>query len=230
MSETQNQRTERAPGVPIVFAGITLNPAEITATVAAAIRPPVKRGDLDHFGCGTVVALIDGELSENFAIPLQEIYRALDRGVKISGAASVGALRAYEARTGGMIGIGWVYDAYCTGRITGTDEIAVLYDPISYGSLTIPLVNIHFCLDYLRRGHTVTAGEVAHAMGLLKVLKLEERDSRTILLRLSAVLGRSRAKELLRRATLAEAGIKRTDACDLLRSLAPVQARSNSNT
>ena len=128
------------PGAPIVFAGITINPVEVTATVAAETRPPVKRGDLDRLGSGTVVAIIEGELSENAAVPINEIRRALDRGVKISGAASVGALCAYEARTEGMTGIGWVYDAYCTGRITGTDEIAVLYDPISFGPLTIPLL------------------------------------------------------------------------------------------
>lgn len=60
--------------------------------------------------------------------------------MKITGAASVGALRAYEAREYGMVGLGRVYEAYCTGRIAGTDEISVLYNPDSKRLLTIPLV------------------------------------------------------------------------------------------
>ena len=114
---------------PVVFTGLSLSQEEARTLLAAEVRPPVKRGDLDQLSDGTVAAIIDGELSGDSAVPIDEIRRALRRGVKISGAASVGALRAYEAREEGMVGLGWVYRAYCTGRISGIDEIAVIYDP-----------------------------------------------------------------------------------------------------
>jgi len=132
--------------------------------LAAEVRPPVKRGDLDQLSGGTVAAIIDGELSGDSAVPIDEIRRALRRGVKISGAASVGALRAYEAREEGMVGLGWVYRAYCAGRISGIDEIAVIYDPASYRSLTIPLVHVRLCLDHLTNRCGISAEEADRAM------------------------------------------------------------------
>ena len=211
---------------PVVFTGISISRDEAERLITAEVRPPIKRGDLDQLSVERVVAIIDGELGEDLVIPIEEVRRALDRGVAITGAASVGALRAYEARTRGMAGTGWVYEAYCGGQITGIDEIAVLYAPNSYRPLTIPLVNIRYWLAQLRRERAIQDSDVTHAMTTLKELKVAERDGRTILLRLAAVFGRSGAKELLRRAKLAESDIKRMDACRLLRSLDPRQTRS----
>jgi hypothetical protein len=180
----------------------------------------VKRGDLDQLSDGTVAAIIDGELSGDSAVPIDEIRRALRRGVNISGAASVGALRAYEAREEGMVGLGWVYRAYCTGRISGIDEIAVIYDPASYRSFTIPLVNVRFCLDRLTTRCGISAEEADHAMASLKQLNLGKRDRRSMILHLASLLGRERVKEMLRLVRPAEVDVKRSDAYELLRMLA----------
>lgn len=185
----------------------------------ADVRPPVKRGDLDRLSEGSVVAIIDGEITPKTAVPIDEIRRALRRGIKISGAASVGALRAYEMRAEGMVGVGWVYEAYCSGRIAGPEEIAVLYDPYYFRALTIPLVNVRFCLEDLCRRYLLSATEAAYAMTSLKELELEKRDRRTILLRLAGLIGRSRAKELLRTLRVAAVDVKRSDAFELLRTL-----------
>jgi hypothetical protein len=203
-----------------VFAGLTLSQEEASRLVAAEVKPPVKRGDLDRLPAGTVVAIIDGQLDQDSAVPIDEICRALRRGVKISGAASVGALRAYEARAAGLAGLGWVYEAYCTGRITGIDEIAVIYDPTSHRPLTIPLVNIRFCLDRLISQRVITAEEAAGAIISLKQLDLAKRDHQSILLRLSSLFGPQRVKEALRLVTPKEVDVKRRDAYKLLRGLA----------
>jgi hypothetical protein len=205
---------------PVVFTGLSLSQEEARTLLAAEVRPPVKRGDLDQLSDGTVAAIIDGELSGDSAVPIDEIRRALRRGVKISGAASVGALRAYEVREEGMVGLGWVYRAYCAGRISGIDEIAVIYDPDSYRSLTIPLVNVRFCLDHLTTRRDISAKEADHAMASLKQLSLGKRDRRSIILHLASLLGRERVKEMLRLVRPAEADVKRNDAYELLRILA----------
>src|ERR1044072_7206220 len=100
-----------------------------------------------------------------------------------------------------MVALGRVYEAYCSGRIRGTDEIAVLYDPDSYHLLTIPLVNVRFCLVHLSNERSLSAMELRHAMTSLKTLDLEKRDCRRVLLRLAEALGGRRVKELLRRVT-----------------------------
>ena len=91
---------------PIVFTGLSISREEAMRFVPADVRPPVKRGDLDRLSDGSVVAIIDGEITPETAVPIDEIRRALRRGIKISGAASVGALRAYETRARGHGGAG----------------------------------------------------------------------------------------------------------------------------
>lgn len=205
--------------MPVVFTGLSLSQEEARTLLAADVRPPVKRGDLDQLSDETVAAIIDGELGGDSAVPIDEIRRALRRGVKISGAAS-GALRAYEAREDGMVGLGWVYRAYCTGRIWGMDEIAVIYDPDSYRSLTIPLVNVRFCLERLTTRRGISAEEAEHAMASLKQLSIGKRDRRSIVLHLAGLLGRERVRKMLKLVRPAEDDVKKSDAYELLRILA----------
>ena len=205
--------------VPVVFAGLSLSHAEAGAFGSAEIRPPVKRGDLDALESGRVVAIIDGELDPVTMLTIDEIRRAIDRGMKVRGAASIGALRAFETRDNGMEGVGWVYDAYCTGRIVGTDEIAVVYEPLSRRPLTVPLVNVRFCLDRLVSGGSITVAEADAAMSTLKSLRVEERGRRGVLLRLAHVFGSARVKAALRLAAELDSNIKKRDAFHLLRTL-----------
>lgn len=205
---------------PVVFTGLSLSQEQARTLLAAEVRPPVKRGDLDQLSDGTVAAIIDGELGADSAVPIDEVRRALRRGVKISGAASVGALRAYEAREDGMVGHGWVYRAYCSGRIWGIDEIAVIYDPDSYRSLTIPLVNVRFCLERLTTRRGISAEEADHAMASLKQLSIGKRDRRSIVRHLAGLLGRERVRKMLKLVRPAEDDVKKSDAYELLRILA----------
>lgn len=139
--------------------------------------------------------------------------------MEISGAASVGAMRAYEIRADGMIGHGWVYEAYCQRRITGSDEIEVLYDPYLHRQLTIPLVNVRFCLERMITQRGITPDETDYVMTSIRKLSLKERDRRNILLHMARVLGRERVKQILKLVRPTEIDIKRRDAKQLLRPL-----------
>ncbi|MGE3784730.1 MAG: TfuA-like protein, partial [Alphaproteobacteria bacterium] len=150
---------------PVVFGGISLSHSAISDVVAAEVRPPIASGDLDRLhGTGRTIVVIDGELGPDAMVSAEEIERAIARGLDVWGASSVGALRAAELRGRGMYGSGWVYRAFCSGRIAGTDEIAVLYDPRDLRPLTLPLVTIRFWLDRLLRGRVVTDRQAAHVM------------------------------------------------------------------
>ena len=200
---------------PIVYAGISL-PREEAERMAVEVRPPIKRGDLDQLSDIKSVAIIDGELDEASVLSTGEIIRALRRGMRISGAASVGAMRAYETRAEGMIGHGWVFEAYCQRLITGSDEIEVLYDPYLHRQLTIPLVNVRFCLEKMIGRHRITPDEANDVMTSIRQLSLAERDRRNILLHLTRVLGRERVKQTLKFVSPAEVDVKRSDAKQLL--------------
>jgi hypothetical protein len=123
---------------PVLFTGLSLSLREARAFVQAEVCPPVRSGDLDRLSDGRTAAIIDGVLEPDIVLSLGEIRRALQRGVNTQGAASLGALRASEAHRDGMEGSGWVFQEYLSGRINGTDEISVVYDPLSHRALTIP--------------------------------------------------------------------------------------------
>ena len=146
--------------MPVVFAGISISHAKVRDLVSADVRPPVREGDLDLLHvAGTIVAIIDGELAPNVLLPASEIERAIGRGLDLRGSSSVGALRAAELRHRGMRGSGWVHRAFSTGWLTGTEEIAVLYDPRSFHPLTVPLVTVRFWLKRFVRTGVIAAPE-----------------------------------------------------------------------
>jgi hypothetical protein len=204
----------------VVFTGLTLSQGEARSLVNAEIRPPVRSGDLDQLSDGKTVVIIDGVLGPDSVLSLCEIRQALRRGVKVKGASSLGALRAHEARCDGMDGSGWVYQQYVGGRIDGTDEISVAYDPLSLRPLTIPLVNVRFCLHRLVSQSVVSASEAENAMSALKSLPTEDRNGRAVLQRLVHVFGRDRLRAAFRGGTPMYSDIKRSDACEMLQSMA----------
>jgi hypothetical protein len=58
----------------------------------------------------------------------------------------MGALRAAEMDTLGMVGIGEIYRMYKSGELESDDEVALVFDPTSGLALSEPLINIRFTL------------------------------------------------------------------------------------
>jgi hypothetical protein len=58
------------------------------------------------FETGQVVAIVDGEFGQNLSVACRKIIDAIGRGVRLYGAANMGALRAAELRHLGMRGFG----------------------------------------------------------------------------------------------------------------------------
>lgn len=96
------------------------------------MRPPVRRHDLldlcDAGDCRAVV-MLDGEFGQSLAVSIAEVRTVLEAGLRLHGSSSMGVLRAVECRTLGMIGSGWVYRQYLSGRIESDAEVALLFDP-----------------------------------------------------------------------------------------------------
>ncbi|MFI1519932.1 TfuA-like protein [Kitasatospora cineracea] len=120
-------------------------PAVRAECPGAVVHPPARHGDLYSAAIRPhdSVVLLDGVYHHGPALRHKEILDALDRGVHVVGAASIGALRAVELAPFGMVGVGDVYGWYRDGVLTGDDEVAVAHaDSGVMTPLSVPLVNL----------------------------------------------------------------------------------------
>jgi hypothetical protein len=113
----------------VVFLGPTLPSDEAADRLAADYRPPACHGDLFLAAREgpTAIALVDGAFDAVPSVWHKEILWALDRGVAVYGASSMGALRAAELAPFGMTGVGEIYRAFATGTLEDDDEVAVAH-------------------------------------------------------------------------------------------------------
>ena len=139
----------------VVFLGPSLPRDKALQVLQADYRPPAKRGDVFRAAeqGAKVICLIDGVFFQDCSVTHKEVLYALEKGAKVIGASSMGALRASELDVYGMIGVGEIYQAYRSGRLVSDDEVALIFDPFTWEPRSEPLVNIRFNLDRaLQRG------------------------------------------------------------------------------
>jgi TfuA protein len=122
-----------------IFVGPSLYGCRLKAQRNEKWLGPAKRGDVykEAFRAHQIV-LIDGRFNQVFSVSPQEILEALDGGVRVIGAASMGALRAAECWRYGMIGVGKIFEAYKSGEVEDDAWVAMTYDEETYRPLTEP--------------------------------------------------------------------------------------------
>jgi hypothetical protein len=130
----------------VIFTGPSLSQTLVAETLEADCRPPVSQGDVYRAALESpdVIGIIDGYFRSVPSVWHKEILWALSKGIKVYGCSSMGALRAAELAPFGMIGVGWVYDAFRTGELTDDDEVAVEHGPaeLDYACTSEAMVNI----------------------------------------------------------------------------------------
>jgi hypothetical protein len=127
----------------VIFLGPTLALEEAREVLDATYLPPASQGDVFRAVATSdadVVGIIDGNFSEVPAVWHKELLWAMSQGVRVIGAASMGALRAAELADFGMIGEGRVFAAYRSGVLApyeapfeDDDEVAVVHAPAELG-------------------------------------------------------------------------------------------------
>lgn len=134
----------------IAFAGPSLPQSDRAEFPGVDWRPPCEAGDLMRLdlGPGDRICVIDGWFDHRPALRHKELWELLARGVAIFGASSIGALRAAEMAPFGMVGIGAIFRAYASGRLTGDDEVALIHGPEAWDwrPMSVPLVDVRATL------------------------------------------------------------------------------------
>lgn len=173
--ETPTSRT-----AAVIFLGPSLARAKAEQELDAVYLPPVAQGDVTR-ALTTLrpraIGIIDGYFECVPAVWHKEILHALDQGVAVFGAASMGALRAAELHPFGMTGVGAVFEAYRDGRLEDDDEVAVTHGPaeLGYPVLSEAMVNIRRTLSDAAADGCLSAGMAVRLEHLAKELPYRER-------------------------------------------------------
>lgn len=135
----------------IVFAGPSLPPACRPSDPRFAWRPPLRQGELYRAAVArpAIIGVVDGYFEVTPTVWHKEILWAMAEGIHVYGSASIGALRAAELHSFGMVGIGRVFRDYRDGILCDDDEVALLHGPdeLGYPPLTEAMVNIRATLE-----------------------------------------------------------------------------------
>jgi hypothetical protein len=140
---------------PTVFVGPSLHSHAFLTDCSFDWRPPAAEGDLYRAAKRRpdAIGLIDGQFEGTPTVWHKEILWALSQGIRVYGAASIGALRAVELAPFGMIGVGAIYRDFRDGRLEDDDEVALVYadEESGFRPLTEPMVDIRASLNGARR-------------------------------------------------------------------------------
>ncbi|PTD17903.1 transcriptional regulator [Sphingomonas fennica] len=133
----------------ILFAGPSLWGSGMPIPPGIALRPPAACGDIVRALAERprAIGLVDGIFETRPSVWHKEILAALAEGVPVLGAASLGAIRAAELHSCGMIGVGAIFRAYRSGLIERDDAVMVSHAPpaLAHRPLTVALVDIGAC-------------------------------------------------------------------------------------
>jgi hypothetical protein len=118
-----------------VFTGPTLSPEEALTELDAVYLPPAAQGDVYRASLDQpwAIAVIDGYFERVPSVWHKEILWAMAQGIHVFGSASMGALRAAELATFGMVGVGSIFEAFKSGELEDDDEVAVAHASAEQG-------------------------------------------------------------------------------------------------
>lgn len=146
--------------------------------VEVIYKRPIKRGDLglDLKENPDIIGIIDGVFHQNSAVGHKEILNAIKHGVKVFGASSMGALRASELDTLGMVGIGYCYNQYASGKIDSDDDVAVMLDSETLEALSVPLISMNYVFENAATENIITPNEKAELGQIAKSTFYPQRN------------------------------------------------------
>lgn len=88
----------------------------------------------------------------------------------------MGALRASELDTLGMVGIGYCYNQYASGAIDSDDDVAVMLDSETLEALSVPLISMNYVFNEALSENIITEDEKDELSGISKATFYPKRN------------------------------------------------------
>ena len=173
----------------IVFAGPSINQALREEFSHLSFRPPAQQGDIyqaAEFGKADRLLILDGYYKTVPAVWHKEVIHAVNNGLRVIGAASLGALRAVELEAYGMQGHGRIFEWYRSGILNRDPDVAVAHANADddFRTLTVPIVNILATLT--DSGHNFDCLVIEEVLYLARSVFFEHRTMGSLLATVTA--------------------------------------------
>lgn len=219
----------------VVFCGPTIGAQEVRALLPdARVLPPVSQGDVlrEARTHPSAMVLIDGYFERVPSVWHKEILWAMDRGIRMFGASSIGALRAAELANFGMIGHGEIYRLFASCALEDDDEVAVTHGPmeLGYPACSDAMVNIRASLEAAQREGLLSCESRRKLERIAKSLFFADRTIDEILARAAHWMPPNERDTLRQWWSIGRIDLKKRDAISLLRSLAVGDLKPNSDS
>lgn len=164
-----------------IFAGPSINAEDCRCVLPnTVVLPPAAAGDLYRASCEApdAIALCDGYFDHRLSVWHKEILWALSQGIRVYGAASIGALRAAELEMFGMIGAGRIFEQFRDGLLEDDDEVAVIHESAErgYKASSEALVNIRATLELAEQHGIVSANSARRLVTVAKTIHYADRN------------------------------------------------------
>ena len=204
----------------VIFLGPTLSVEEARAELDAEYLPPVAQGDLYRAAVEKprAIGIVDGYFDRVPSVWHKEILWALSQGIHVFGAASLGALRASELASFGMIGVGHVFKSFHDGVLEDDDEVAIVHAPKEegYRPRSVAMVDIRATIARALGAGVLSEEASERLLQLAKNTPYPERSYRALIFqaRAAGLQGLDAFERFLTRGRVEQ---KRRDAVSLLR-------------
>jgi hypothetical protein len=167
---------------------------------------------LESYSDYDAFVIIDGEFGQSLSVSPKEILMLLDKGKLVIGASSMGALRASELDIYGMVGLGWVYQRFASAVVRRDDEVAMIYSPVDFAPITVPMVNIEYWMESVGSGDRVSRSERARVIAAARQIFFADRTEERLMDALQESIGSQCLKRILAETNGKVPDIKSVDA------------------
>jgi hypothetical protein len=169
------------------------------------------------------IGIIDGEFFQSLAISPKEVLRGIEHGIAISGASSLGALRAAELHRFGMTGVGTVFRLFRSGKVDADDEVAVVFSPGDFRPLSEAMINMRVAFRQAVDDGVIDRKTCGRLIRSAKSMYFPERTYANLWKKCAPWLPANAASDLRHYLKTKAPDVKRDDAKLLLREIGRTQ-------
>jgi hypothetical protein len=163
-----------------VFGGPSLAGLSPAERGGVKILPPAKRDDLLRLVQARrlpgAILLVDGLFGTSLAVSPAECRQVMACGWRLFGCSSLGALRAAELYSFGMVGIGSIYLWLRCGALWDDSDLASAFTVDGDKAISVPMVWVRAIVERLRLGASISDPTPRRMLSAARAIYWSERS------------------------------------------------------